>query len=297
MLNAPADEAEINLAIKDGVIIKELCAPDSFSNGVLKCKVCRLGEVGKDGRSTIEVTNELTEIKVDTVIASVGEKVDGDFYKNNGINIDEKGLPILSENFETNIKGVYAIGDGAKGASIIVKAIANAKIVSKAISGNSFAKNELPNESVENIYKDRAILKDKIENNSNLNDASRCLHCNKVCETCNEVCPNRANVHVILKDGSHQIVHIDSMCNECGNCASFCPYESRPYKDKFTLFFDESVMNDSENSGFYFKDVNTAVVRIDGTKSEYKLNTNDEKLGKLSEVINEISKNHRYMVF
>ena len=297
MLNAPADEAEINLTIKDGVIIKELCAPDSFSNGVLKCRVCRLGEVGKDGRSTIEVTNEVTEIKADTVIASVGEKVDGDFYKNNGINIDEKGLPILSENFETNIKGVYAIGDGAKGASIIVKAIANAKIVSKAISGNSFAKNELPNESVENIYKDRAILKDKIENNSNLNDASRCLHCNKVCETCNEVCPNRANVHVILKDGSHQIVHIDSMCNECGNCASFCPYESRPYKDKFTLFFDESAMNDSENSGFYFKDDNTAVVRIDGTKSEYKLNTNDEKLGKLSEVINEISKNHRYMVF
>ena len=38
------------------------------------------------------------------------------------------------------------------------------------------------------------------------------------------------------------------MCNECGNCAIFCPYDSAPYRDKFTLFktregFDESVSN------------------------------------------------------
>lgn len=293
MLNAPADEDEINLAIEEGVQIKELCAPDSFDNGVLKCKVCKLGAVGADGRNSIEVTNEMTEIKADTVIASIGEKVDGDFYKNNGIDVNEKGLPVLSGTLETNIKGVYAIGDGALGASIIVKAIANAKIVATVLSGKAFAGNELPNESVDNIYKERAILKDRTGDN----DGARCLHCNKVCETCNEVCPNRANVHIILKDGSHQVVHVDSMCNECGNCEVFCPYESKPYKDKFTLFFDAAAMKDSTNDGFYYKDGSTAVVRVNGAESEYKLGTSDAKLGKLAEVIDTVLEKHKYMVF
>ena len=323
MLNAPADEDEIRLAIEEGVQIKELCAPDSFENGTLKCKICKLGPVGSDGRSSIEVTDDTTDIKVDTVIASIGEKVDSDFYKNNGIEVTEKGLPKLNSLLETSIKGVYAIGDGALGASIIVKAIANAKLVSVAISGKSFAGNELPNETIDNIYKERAILKERTamcchgnaeasENgvganacgaqsvgasSASPNDASRCLHCNKVCETCNEVCPNRANVHIILKDGSHQVVHVDSMCNECGNCEVFCPYDSKPYKDKFTLFYDEKAMKDSTNDGFYFKNETEAVVRINGSESEYKLNTIDSKLGKLAEVIGTIKEKHGYMVF
>ena len=313
MLNAPADEEEINLAIKDGVIIKELCAPESFENGVLKCKVCKLGPVGEDGRNSIEVTNDIAEIKADIVIASIGEKVDGEFYKNCGIEINDRGLPVLDGTMQTSIKGVYAVGDGGVGASIIVKGIANAKLVSAAISGKGFEGNELPNESIDDIYKDRAILKDRIVvvdsnsvgANSNFvgasiaspNDASRCLHCNKVCETCNEVCPNRANVHIVLKDGSHQIVHVDSMCNECGNCAVFCPYESKPYNDKFTLFYDANAMKDSTNDGFYFKDDNTAVVRIGGNTSDYKLGTSDEKLGKLAEVIDTIKEKHSYIVF
>ena len=87
------------------------------------------------------------------------------------------------------------------------------------------------------------------------------------------------------------------MCNECGNCEVFCPYESKPYKDKFTLFTDEKAMQDSENDGFYYKDDTTAVVRISGNKSEYKLHTSDEKLKKLAEVIDTIKEKHGYMVF
>ena len=292
MLNAPADEEEINLAIEDGVKIKELFAPESFDGSVLKCKICKLGPIGADGRNSIEVTNDTEEIKVDTVVASIGEKIDSDFYTKNGIEVNEKGLPKVSGTLETNIKNVFAIGDGALGASIIVKAIANAKLVSTVISGKGFMANELPNESIENIYKDRAVLKEK-----QTNDATRCLTCNKVCETCNEVCPNRANVHIILKDSSHQVVHVDSMCNECGNCEVFCPYDSKPYKDKFTLFFDVAAMKNSTNDGFYYKDDNTAVVRINGSESEYKLKSNDAKLGKLAEVIDIVNEKHKYMVF
>ena len=185
---------------------------------------------------------------------------------------------MLDPMLQTNIKDVYAIGDGAFGASIIVKAIANAKIVSVAISGKSFSANELPNETIDNIYKNRAILKDHVGGSCSCNsmgaspnDASRCLHCNKICETCNEVCPNRANVHVVLKDGRHEIIHIDAMCNECGNCEVFCPYDSKPYKEKFTLFKDRESMNDSTNSGFYFESDNKAVVRLFGKEYNSKL--------------------------
>ena len=40
------------------------------------------------------------------------------------------------------------------------------------------------------------------------------------------------------------------MCNECGNCRTFCPYASAPYKDKFTLFANPEDMNESTNDGF-----------------------------------------------
>ncbi|MBO6119898.1 MAG: FAD-dependent oxidoreductase [Lachnospiraceae bacterium] len=264
-------------------------------------------ELGTEIKSVKELKD-----KFDYVIISIGArkkntddsssasiiKLDSEFYTNNGIEINDKGLPVLDKNLETSIKGVYAIGEGAFGASVVVKVIANAKIVASAICNKDFESNIIPNESIDNIYNERAALKDTIEEtHSSSNDASRCLHCNVVCETCNEVCPNRANVHIILKDGSHQIVHIDSMCNECGNCETFCPYDSKPYKDKFTLFFDENAMNDSTNSGFYFKNDSEVIVRINGDKITYKLGTSDERLGKLAEVIDTISEKHKYMVF
>ena len=37
---------------------------------------------------------------------------------------------------------------------------------------------------------------------------------------------------------TRQIVHIDDLCNECGNCATFCPTSGRPYRDKPRLHVD-----------------------------------------------------------
>ena len=65
-------------------------------------------------------------------------------------------------------------------------------------------------------------------------------------------CPNRANVAVRLPDGRTEIVPVDKMCNECGNCTAFCPYSSEPCKDKLTLFQTTEDMDDSKNFGFCF---------------------------------------------
>ena len=82
-------------------------------------------------------------------------------------------------------------------------------------------------------------------------EGGRCLSCGAVCENCAQVCPNRANIAIQVPGyAQSQILHIDSMCNECGNCAVFCPYDSKPYRDKLTLFVSEEDFADSENQGF-----------------------------------------------
>ena len=60
-----------------------------------------------------------------------------------------------------------------------------------------------------------------------------------------------------------QIVHIDAFCNECGNCATFCPWEGRPYKDKLTVFASEEDFIDSTNPGFFLRG-GSGKIRVNG---------------------------------
>ena len=67
------------------------------------------------------------------------------------------------------------------------------------------------------------------------------------------------------------------MCNECGNCAVFCPYsEGRPYKDKFTAFWSREDFDNSENEGF-LPTADGFLVRLDGSIAIY--NVDDEACG------------------
>ena len=67
------------------------------------------------------------------------------------------------------------------------------------------------------------------------------LYCKKACGGCVAVCPNRANMLIADSDGTARMVHIDRLCNECGNCAYVCPEGCKPYRDRFTLFIDGAV--------------------------------------------------------
>ncbi len=69
-----------------------------------------------------------------------------------------------------------------------------------------------------------------------------------------------------MPDGRREILHIDRLCNECGNCKSFCPYASAPYLDKLTLFEDEESFNISSQKGFLILDNDTVRVRLDKTE-------------------------------
>ena len=108
-------------------------------------------------------------------------------------------------------------------------------------------------------------------------EGKRCLQCSTVCENCVDSCPNRANVAIAMADGSHQIVHVDKMCNECGNCTQFCPYASEPCHDKFTLFQTAEDMAESKNPGVLFLDADHVRVRM-AEERDYDLSTSDNDL-------------------
>jgi putative selenate reductase len=95
-------------------------------------------------------------------------------------------------------------------------------------------------------------------------EASRCLDCDLMCSTCDSVCPNRAivtytapDIHVMLPilrwragsaevvdrerftvDQPYQVAVLADLCNDCGNCTTFCPTAGRPHADKPRLFLD-----------------------------------------------------------
>ena len=105
--------------------------------------------------------------------------------------------------------------------------------------------------------------------------------CSAGCTICSDVCPNRANIGIKILNPEEsglqqerQILHIDGMCNECGNCATFCPYGGKPYRDKLTLYWYEEDFTDSGNEGFIINRLNSGKnikIRFGGNISEMDL--------------------------
>ena len=109
-------------------------------------------------------------------------------------------------------------------------------------------------------------------------EARRCFHCDDHCLLCVGVCPNRALVAFEIRPGrrpvlsaasrkggaelsaagvlelrqKYQLVHVVDFCNDCGNCATFCPTAGAPHRDKphvFLRFRDFEKATD----GFFLK--------------------------------------------
>jgi len=275
----PADAEELEMAIDDGVKFLELVAPVRHSNGKLLCNKMKLGEPDASGRRSPVETGETVEIDCDLVVSAVGEKVDETYFRANGIQLDRKGLP----GFRTNLENVFAAGDAFRGPATVVEGIADATGFVNAVLGDALTA-EIPEYA--HASRSEAIGRKGILCHSAKCEGDRCLSCNVVCQNCADVCPNRANVVIEMPDGTHQILHVDRMCNECGNCAVFCPYDSAPYRDKFTLFHDrESFDESTRNQGFLPLGGQKVLVRLNGKVQEYNLHDNIKELDAGLEVL------------
>jgi len=267
----PADKEEYERALEEGVIFKPLLLPESFSKtGILKCRKMTLGTPDSSGRRRPVPTEETEEITVDSVISAIGEYTDSKFLSVCGLKIEKNNRPHVNpETLETNLKNVFIGGDSLRGPSTVVESIADARKAAEAI-----AKREISDwkdlekdfnlgfdrkQQIPEIYNKKSrLIPPKISEDDRViaeNEAGRCLECNVICNKCVDVCPNRANVAIEIdkKEGfqdAYQILHLDALCNECGNCATFCPYDGKPYKDKLTLFRTSEDFKNSTNNGF-----------------------------------------------
>ncbi len=291
----PADEHELLLAVEDGVEFKELLAPVKTEDGKLICKVTKLGERDAFGRAGVTETDETVSIPADTVIAAVGERVPTSYYQANGLNVDDRGRVKTSQELESSIKGVYVIGDGLYGPSLVVKGMANAMTAAEAIVGAPVSGDMSRPADAGAIYKKKGILAEPLAGK----EANRCLGCSTVCENCVDVCPNRANISVKVPGmAKAQVIHVDYMCNECGNCKVFCPYASAPYLDKFTLFANVVDMADSKNDGFTVldKDALECRVRFVGKEMVWKKGEATEVPEGLQRLIEAVCEDYSYLL-
>ena len=70
--------------------------------------------IGKESIESIEIKHEegkIKSLKVDYVLGLFGLIMQLGPILNWGLNLDKKTIPVNTENFETNLKGIFAIGD------------------------------------------------------------------------------------------------------------------------------------------------------------------------------------------
>jgi putative selenate reductase len=103
-------------------------------------------------------------------------------------------------------------------------------------------------------------------------EAARCLRCDRFCSLCTSVCPNQAFITYQIQPfaaelatwtvqagqlvagkrekfaavQTYQTAVLTDYCNECGNCATFCPTGGRPYVDKPRIY---ASLNEFEAQG------------------------------------------------
>lgn len=75
-------------------------------------------------------------------------------------------------------------------------------------------------------------------------------YCGK-CNNCVDVCPNRANVAGSI-NGKKYVIHLDSLCNECGACKCQCIMGHEPYKEKLTVYTDKKSLEAGKDDSVFY---------------------------------------------
>lgn len=311
----PADPEEIDAVVKEGIEIMEMVAPISVlsENGRvsgIKCHRMKLGEPDSSGRPRpVIIEGSDFVVDADTIIFAIGQKVVLPFLTDSEFKTDPKTC-------RTGIEKVYAGGDAIRGASTLIKAIADGKkavdgiMMDASLSGKLFFDcksrerdiDALDKKMAQRIYGPDLLETDLTQRTGfdlvvrtmteemAIEEASRCLACDTICNICTTVCPNRANISytvepfkaqtykAVYKNGktlvetagvftisqAYQIINIGEFCNECGNCTTFCPSSGSPYRDKPKFYLSRS--NFEKESFGYFMAEHIIFKKMDGKR-------------------------------
>ncbi|HRW19505.1 MAG TPA: putative selenate reductase subunit YgfK [Dermatophilaceae bacterium] len=257
--NMPATQHEVNTVRGEGLTMLELLAPVSFDGTTLRCEKTVLAEAdaapGKRARLSVKGTGDFIDMAFDTVIGATGATIDTSRYAAAGLAMDARGRVVLDAAYQSSVPNVYVVGDGRLGPDTIVRAMGDARTAARAILAKAGLTPDYDAPEVRGhvpppeLSHRRGLLIAEINGKA---EGGRCLTCDDVCEICTEVCPNRANIAITVPGfvDPRQIIHIDGLCNECGNCGTFCPHAGLPYHDKLTVFWTRQDFDLSADAGF-----------------------------------------------
>jgi putative selenate reductase len=314
----PADREEIEALQDEGIEIMELVAPQKIIGPQkLEKLVCQRQQLN-DKKSPVPITGAEVEIPLDYLVVAIGQdKEAGLVPEGHGYweNKFSGNIFVGGDLYHGPKSIIQAIADGKETAWAIGKRenceLPPIKIPPKNMNWDEIRKKrylrtipvKIPQIPLSRRKNFEVVIK-TLPTAKLKEECSRCLWCDELCDICVTVCPNRANVsyrvdpkqyqvqtvevvkgqarpvgHSLALKQSPQVYNWGDCCNECGNCASFCPTNGRPYQDKPKVFLTEegfhTYLKEGNSSAFYAEEVTkTLKARLDN--SDYVVSMNPQ---------------------
>ena len=153
----PARKEEVEHAMEEGIDFRLLCNPieiEGYNNpddprdpkngfvSAIRCIRMELGEPGPDGRRRpVAVQGSEFDLDVTAVVIAIGTSPNPlikDTTK--GLNVNNRGGIIVTDDGETSRENVYAGGDAVTGAATVISAMGAGKVAARAIDEKLMAK-------------------------------------------------------------------------------------------------------------------------------------------------------------
>jgi len=136
-----ARHEEIQHALEEGIIIKELVTPkqfigdDDFWLKDVELYKMRLGELDKTGRPRpLKIEGSEFKFKINTIVEALGSTPNRLFISRAPeLNANDWGKINVDHNMMTNIKGVYAGGDAIRANATVILALGDRRKAAKSI--------------------------------------------------------------------------------------------------------------------------------------------------------------------
>ncbi|MBT7668503.1 MAG: FAD-dependent oxidoreductase, partial [Bdellovibrionales bacterium] len=293
----PAYQEEIEDLLNEGVKVIQLAAPQEIitQNGKvtgIRCQKMSLNEnPDRSGRYGVSpIPDSYFEIKTTFIVKAIGQGVIADFLPAK-LSLQESA----DHPFQTSDPKIFMGGDLFRGGSSIIQAVADGKEVAYIISkqeGFTPYLEQLPTKEQSDVDfiqarsrryplpqtvsapltapSDFLPTSTLISEEEAISEAKRCLYCDELCNQCVTVCPNRANIsYQVDPDAADspcqqrfQTLNIADFCNECGNCATFCPTAGAPYIDKPRLFLSKEAFELESKNAFYLQRVTSNKTKL-----------------------------------
>jgi putative selenate reductase len=281
----PADAEEIEQLVEEGVRVIEFAKPvrlvveGSQLRGVECRRTAYSDQRDASGRKQVkEINGADFTVELDTMILAISQRAELDFFDGEPVAVNDRGYirtdPVT---YETSVPGIYAGGDVANGGpETIVKAAAAGRAIAASILRRKLKQTTALNENGFDLAgllarRGRRLRRERAEtaplasrdqqtevmltyaDGQARGEAERCFECDLYCSICVGVCPNLALQTFRTSEAGRQqfqVVAMADLCNECGNCTTFCPASGRPFSDKPRLYLNLTDFEAQDENAF-----------------------------------------------